>query len=147
MKAFFASLILASFTALLPAQQSAAADLKTFSSSADVQALIAKAKAERKEGQAIVMEKILSFAPYAATLEYRAIGGNAAVHDKDAEMMYVIEGSGTIVTGGKMNGTKIDGGETRTVSKGDFLVVPQGTPHQFTATDGNLVLMTIKMPR
>ncbi len=147
MKAFSAILILASCAALLPAQQSAATDLKTFSSSADVQALIAKAKAEHKPGQAIVAEKILSFAPYAATLEYRATGGNAAVHDKDAEMMYVMEGSGTIVTGGKMNGTKIDGGEARKVSKGDFLVVPQGTPHQFTESDGNLVLMTIKMPR
>jgi len=147
MKVFFTSLILAAFAALLPAQQPAATDLRTFSSSADVQALIAKAKAERKDGQAIVAEKILSFAPYAATLEYRAIGGNAAVHDKDAEMMYVIEGSGTIVTGGKMNGAKIDGGEARKVSKGDFLVVPQGTPHQFTESDGNLVLMTIKMPR
>ena len=147
MKAFFATLIAASFATLLPAQQPAATELKTFSSSSDVQALIAKAKAERKEGQAIVMEKILSFAPYAATLEYRAIGGNAAVHDKDAEMMYVLEGSGTIVTGGKMNGTKIDGGQARKVSKGDFLVVPQGTPHQFTESDGNLVLMTIKMPR
>ncbi|HEU5020539.1 MAG TPA: cupin domain-containing protein [Bryobacteraceae bacterium] len=147
MKAFFATLILASFAALLPAQQPASTDLKTFSSSADVQALIAKAKAERKDGQAIVMENILSFAPYAATLEYRATGGNAAVHDKVAEMMYVIEGSGTIVTGGKMNGSKIDGGQARKVSKGDFLVVPQGTPHQFTQSDGNLVLMTIKMPR
>jgi mannose-6-phosphate isomerase-like protein (cupin superfamily) len=147
MKAFFATLILASFAALLPAQQPASTDLKTFSSSADVQALIAKAKAERKDGQAIVMENILSFAPYAATLEYRATGGNAAVHDKVAEMMYVIEGSGTIVTGGKMNGTKIDGGQARKVSKGDFLVVPQATPHQFTQSDGNLVLMTIKMPR
>jgi mannose-6-phosphate isomerase-like protein (cupin superfamily) len=46
-----------------------------------------------------------------------------------------------------MNGAKIDGGEAHKVSKGDFLVVPQGTPHQFTETDGNLVLMTIKMPR
>ena len=147
MKAFSATLIFASVAALLPAQQPAATNLKTFSSSADVRALIAKAKAEHKDGQAIVAEKILSFAPYAATLEYRATGGNAAVHDKDAEMMYVIEGSGTIVTGGKMNGTKIDGCEPRKVSKGDFLVVPQGTPHQFTESDGNLVLMTIKMPR
>ena len=42
-----------------------------------MQALIAKAKAEHKDGQAIVAENILSFAPYAATLEYRATGGNA----------------------------------------------------------------------
>ncbi|HVW11691.1 MAG TPA: cupin domain-containing protein [Bryobacteraceae bacterium] len=147
MKTALAALLLVTFAALLPAQQPAAADLKTFASSADVQALIAKAKSDHKDGQAIVLEKILIFAPYSANLEYRPTGGNAAVHDKDAEMMYVIEGSGTILTGGKMNGTKIEGGESRNVAKGDFLVVPQGTPHQFTATDGNLVLMTVKMPR
>jgi mannose-6-phosphate isomerase-like protein (cupin superfamily) len=146
MKAFFASLVLASFAALLPAQQPAP-DLKTFSSSADVQALIAKAKAARKGDQPIVMEQILQFAPYTATLEFRATGGPAAVHDKVAEMMYVIEGSGTILTGGKLNGKTIEGGQSRKVAKGDFLVVPHGTPHQFTASDGNLVLMTIKMPQ
>ncbi len=52
----------------------APATLKTFASSADVQALIAKAKSERKDGQAIVIEKILTFAPFAANLEYGPIG-------------------------------------------------------------------------
>ena len=61
--------------------------LKTFASSADVQALIAKAKSEHKEGQAIVTEPILQFAPYTATLEYRASAGAAAVHPNQAEMM------------------------------------------------------------
>lgn len=129
------------------AQTPAPATLKTFASSADVQALIAKAKSERKDGQAIVIEKILTFAPFAANLEYRPIAGAAAVHDKEAEMMYVIDGSGTLVTGGKMTGTTIQGGESKTVSKGDFLVVPEGTPHWFSAVDTTLILMTFKVPR
>jgi mannose-6-phosphate isomerase-like protein (cupin superfamily) len=123
------------------------ASLKTFASSADVQALIARAKSEHKEGQAIVTEPILQFAPYAATLEYRASAGAAAVHPDQAEMMYVIEGSATLITGGKLTGKTIEGGESRNVSKGDFLVVPEGTPHWFSAIDSTLVLMTIKMPR
>jgi mannose-6-phosphate isomerase-like protein (cupin superfamily) len=123
------------------------APMTTFASSAEVAALIAKAKSERKEGQAIVIEKILQFAPYSANLEYRASAGAAAVHAKEAEMMYVIDGSGTLVTGGKLTGTTIEGGDTRTVSKGDFLVVPEGTPHWFSAIQSTLVLMTIKMPR
>jgi hypothetical protein len=45
MKALLATLIVVSCAGFLPAQQPAA-DLKTFSSSSDVQALIAKAKAE-----------------------------------------------------------------------------------------------------
>ncbi len=131
-----------------PAVAPTAAILQTFTSSTDIQALIAKAKSERKEGQAIVVEKILQFAPYVVNLEYRTIVGNAATHDKEAEMMYVIDGSGTLVTGGKLTGTTIEGGQSRTVSKGDFLVVPEGTPHWFSAVDGSpLVLMTFKVPR
>ena len=136
------TLLATSLIAQPPAQS-----LKTFASSADVQALIAKAKAERKEGQAIVIEKILNFAPYVANLEYRASAGAAAVHPAEAEMMYVIEGQATFVTGGKLTGTTIAGGTAQTVSKGDFLVVPEGIPHWFSGIDSTLVLMTIKMPR
>jgi mannose-6-phosphate isomerase-like protein (cupin superfamily) len=144
---FLTTFLLTSLSAGALLAQTPVASLKTFASSADVQALIAKAKSEHKEGQSIVTEPILQFAPYAATLEYRASAGAAAVHPNQAEMMYVIEGSATFVTGGKLTGKTIDGGDSRTVSKGDFLVVPEGTPHWFSAIESTLVLMTIKMPR
>ena len=131
---------------------------KTFSSASDVTALIAKAKSERKDGQANVMESILQLAPYGAHLEYRASIGPAAIHEKDAEFMYVIDGSATMVTGGKLvdekrtnpanlSGTGIEGGMSRHVAKGDFMVVPEGTAHWFSAIDGTLVLMTLHVPR
>ena len=56
--------------------------MNTFSSAADMQALLAKAKAEHKEGQVMVAEHILSLAPYTANLEYRPIDGAVAVHKK-----------------------------------------------------------------
>jgi mannose-6-phosphate isomerase-like protein (cupin superfamily) len=121
--------------------------LTTFASSAEVAALIEKSKSERKPGQTIVSQKILQFAPYAAMLEYRPAAGNAALHETEAEMMYVIEGSATFVTGGKLVGTAIEGGTARKISKGDFLVVPEGTPHWFSAVDGTITLMTFKVPR
>ena len=142
-----------------PATQAPAAqEMRTFASAADVAALIAKSKSERKDGQAIVTQKILQFAPYSATLEYRPTAGAAAVHEKDAEMFYIIDGSGTLVTGGKLvdekrtnatnlSGTAIQGGETKTVSKGDFFVIPEGTPHWFSAVASPVVLMQIKVPR
>ncbi len=149
MKLVPASLILCAISVALAQQPAAPAPpvLSTFASSADVAALIAKAKSEHKDGQAIVTEKILQFAPYTATLEYRASAGAPAIHPKDAEMMYVIDGKATFVTGGKIAGTAIEGGDSRTVSKGDFMVVPENTAHQFSAIDTTLVLMTIKMPR
>jgi mannose-6-phosphate isomerase-like protein (cupin superfamily) len=131
---------------------------KTFVSSSDVAAMIAKAKSERKADQALVLQPILQLAPYNANLEYRGVVGAAAVHEKEAEMFYVIDGSGTMVTGGKLvnekrtnpenlSGTGIEGGASRTVAKGDFIMVPENTPHWFSGIDGALVLMTIHVPR
>lgn len=131
---------------------------KTYASSADVRALIAKAKADHKEGQPTVIERILHLAPYSANLEYRTAVGPAAVHEKEAEMFYVIEGSGTLTTGGKLvnekrtnaenlTGTAIEGGESRAMAKGDFAIVPENTPHWFSAIHGTLVMMSIHMPR
>lgn len=136
----------------------AGASMKIFSSSADVQALLSKAEAERKEGQVMVAEHILSLAPYTANLEYRPVEGAVAVHETEAELVYVIDGTGTLTTGGKvvgekrtnaknLSGTSIDGGTAQTVNKGDFTIIPEGTPHQFKPAGGPLVLMTLHVPR
>jgi mannose-6-phosphate isomerase-like protein (cupin superfamily) len=156
-----ANLICSTFiltTAVAVAQQPPAQAMKTFASSADVTALIAKAKSERKENQPIVAERILSLAPYNANLEYRAAVGPASVHEKEAEMFYVIDGSATLMTGGKLvkesrtnaenlTGTGIEGGMSRPVAKGDFIIVPENTPHWFSAINGTIVLMSIHVPR
>ncbi len=140
------------------AAQMDAAMMKTFTSAADVQALLAKAKAEHKEGQVMVAEHILSLAPYTANLEYRPVEGAVAVHEKEAEMVYVIDGGGTLTTGGtvvgekrtnaaNLSGTAIDGGTMQTITKGDFAIIPEGTPHQFKPANGLLVMMTFHVPR
>ena len=131
---------------------------KTFTSAAEVVALIQKAKNDRKQDQGNFSQSLLRLAPYGANLEYRAGIAPAAVHEKDAELFYVIDGSGTIVTGGKLvgetrtnaanlSGTAIDGGNSQDVAKGDFLIVPENTPHWFSKINGTLVLMTLHVPR
>jgi mannose-6-phosphate isomerase-like protein (cupin superfamily) len=132
--------------------------MKTFTSSAEITALIAKAKSDRKGDAPLVAERILSLAPYNANLEYRGAVGPAAVHVKEAEMFYVIDGSATLVTGGKLvnetrpnpdnlNGTAIENGTPQNVAKGDFVIVPENTPHWFSAINGTLVLMSLHVPR
>lgn len=133
---------------------------KLFTAAGDVKALIAKAKAERKPDQPNFVQPIVSLAPYNANLEYRVGGLNApaSVHDKDAEMFYVVEGAGTIVTGGTVqnirrtnplnsSGSGIEGGSRRRIGPGDFVMVPEGTPHWFTEIEGTLVMMSIHLPR
>lgn len=156
MRAIAISLVLAMAAAAAWAQQGG--PTKTYASADDVASLIAKAKAEHKDGQPIVIERILHLAPYSTNLEYRTAVGPASVHEKEAEMFYVIEGSGTLVTGGKLIGEKrnnaenlagtgIEGGTSRPFAKGDFAIVPENTPHWFSAINGTLILMSIHVPR
>jgi mannose-6-phosphate isomerase-like protein (cupin superfamily) len=143
-------------TAML-AQQPAA---KTFTSAADVAAMIAKAKNERRADQANFIQPLLQAAPYVVNLEYRVkdVAANAAVHETEAEMFYVIDGAATLTTGGKLrdekrtnptnlSGTSIEGGSSRHVAKGDFFLVPENTPHGFTEIANTLVLMSVHVPR
>jgi mannose-6-phosphate isomerase-like protein (cupin superfamily) len=141
------------------AQSGAPPAARLFASSADVTAMVATAQKERKPEQANFVQPIVQLAPYNANLEYRVAGIAAAatVHERDAEMFYVVDGSGTLVTGGtlrdgkrtnaeNMAGTAIDGGMTRKINKGDWIMVPQNTPHWFSQIDGTLVLMSIHLP-
>ena len=72
----------------------------------------------------------------------RGAEGQVEVHVKDTDIIYMLEGSTTFVTGGTMvggkttapdeiRGSNVQGGETRTLTKGDVIIVPNGTPHWF----------------
>ena len=142
----------------VPAAAQAVPDMKTYTSSAEVAAMIAKAPSLLKPGAALVSQPIVVLAPYHANLEYRTGKGPSAVHETDAELFYVIQGSGALTMGGQlvnshranpnnMEGVSIEGGQTYKLTKGDMLIVPQGTPHQVVSVDGALVLMTLHLPR
>ena len=86
----------------------------------------------------------------------RVMPGMAEVHAKDTDLIYVIEGSSTFVTGGnvvagsttapdEIRGSSIDGGETRALAKGDVIIVPAGTPHWFKEVRGPFLYYTIKV--
>jgi len=150
--------ILASALASNALAQQAAPPTRTFMSDKEIMALVDKAKADRKGDAPLVAEPILSLAPYRAQLEYRPGNSPPAVHEKDAELMVVLQGTGNIVTGGKLvdekrnnannlGGTAITGGNSQAVVKGDMIIVPANTPHQVIPTGGApIVLMTLHVP-
>jgi mannose-6-phosphate isomerase-like protein (cupin superfamily) len=149
-------LVLVSSTAFAQQAPSPAAS-RTMVSAADVAAMMAKAKAERKDTQPMMAQSMMQLAPYNVSLEYRAAVGTASLHETDAELFYVVDGSATLITGGKLtnenrtnaanrSGTGIEGGVSRRVAKGDFIMVPEGTPHWFSAIDGTVVLMSLHLP-
>ena len=143
-----------------PNQQQAQRPEKTFTSAADVEAMIAKAKNERKPDQGNFSQPLLVLAPYTTALEYRVEGVDtpATLHEKEAELIYVVDGAATLTTGGKLvgekrtnasnlSGTAVEGGSPRRISKGDYIFIPENTPHSFTKTQGRLVIMSIHVPR
>jgi mannose-6-phosphate isomerase-like protein (cupin superfamily) len=94
------------------------------------------------------------------SMEYRVEGVDTppSVHEKEAEIIFVMDGAGTFTEGGKLagekrsnasnlTGTGIEGGAPRHISKGDCIFVPENIPHAFTNTEGTLVIMSIHLPR
>ncbi len=82
--------------------------------------------------------------------------GLAEIHTLDTDIIYVMEGTATFVTGGtaveakeiapnEIRGARIDGGETRQLSKGDVIIVPNNTPHWFKEVGGAFLYYTIKV--
>jgi len=82
--------------------------------------------------------------------------GMSEVHELDTDIIYVLGGTATFITGGKSiesrmvaaneyRGTMIDGGETRKLKKGDVVIVPKGTPHWFKQVDGAFLYYVVKV--
>ena len=82
--------------------------------------------------------------------------GQVEVHVKDADIIYMLEGTTTFITGGEVvggqttapdeiRGTSVRGGETRKLTKGDVIVVPKGTPHWFREISGPVLYYVVKV--
>jgi mannose-6-phosphate isomerase-like protein (cupin superfamily) len=127
----------------------------TIITQAEQDALIADARA-RANGQPNVSTPIVRLPEGAVNIETRTIAGPAAVHPTDAEIFYVLAGSGELTTGGTfvpgsapgvtpVTQASIKGGVSQPVSKGQFLVVPANLPHAFTKSDGQLAVMSLHL--
>ena len=82
--------------------------------------------------------------------------GQAEVHVKDTDVIHVLEGTTTFVTGGEVvdgkpvapeeiRGASIRGGETRHLAKGDVIIVPNGVPHWFKEVPGPFLYYVVKV--
>jgi glc operon protein GlcG len=82
--------------------------------------------------------------------------GMVEVHTRDTDIAYVLQGSATLVTGGKavgleetgteeLRGRAIEGGETRRLDPGDVVVIPNGTPHWFKEVKAPFLYYVVKV--
>lgn len=106
-----------------------------------------------------VSRPLITAAPDALNLEYRTGKAPASVHTGQAELIIVLDGAGTVTTGGALvdavtgangniSGKDITGGVPQHLVKGDMLFVPQGTAHMMAPDTGApFVLATLHLPR
>jgi mannose-6-phosphate isomerase-like protein (cupin superfamily) len=134
-----------------------AADPSGFASGADVQAQLRQMLAEMKPDQGFMWRPLVRDGATVAAIEIWKKPGRPAVHPAEAEYAIVLEGAGTLVSGGVMadpkasnanlvEGSRIEGGTTRRLGPGDVILIPAGVPHGFGITGDRLVLLGIKLP-
>jgi uncharacterized protein GlcG (DUF336 family) len=81
--------------------------------------------------------------------------GMAEIHTADADIVHVLEGTSTLITGGtamnvketgpgELRGDSIQGGEEHHLAKGDVIIVPAGTPHWFKNTSNPFLYYVVK---
>jgi mannose-6-phosphate isomerase-like protein (cupin superfamily) len=96
----------------------------------------------------------------AALLRRTKAETSALIHNRVTEIYQIVEGAGTIVTGGSLeNATPTDltrvnagpsqtgthkGGESRRVGPKDVVIVPAGMAHRFSQLDGAIVYMVYR---
>ena len=125
----------------------------THFSAADLQAALAKLPTDRPNAVA----RVFTLDPYNVGVEQRQPRPQgAAAHADRAELFYVINGSGTMLTGGTITdgkatgvntqGTTISGGTRIEFKTGDFIMVPSGVPHQFVDLKAPVQVMSLYLP-
>lgn len=92
---------------------------------------------------------------YRVMAAHRTTPGCAEIHVKDTDIFYILDGTATIITGGKIadeynedpdeiRGKSIEGGQSQRLSKGDLIVIPQGTPHWIEKVEGTFNYLVVK---
>ncbi len=93
---------------------------------------------------------------YKIDASHRDEPGVVEVHSRDTDIIYMLEGTATLVTGGNLidaktiepeeiRGRESKGGDSRTLSKGDVVVIPNGTPHWFKEVRGPINYYVVKV--
>ena len=129
-------------------------------SAADVAATAAELDANVAYANTTVLERAdpetSTGLAYRLAVDRRTPPQRPAQHAAEAEIWAIVEGSGAITTDGQIVdivedgetvGRRIEGGTVHQVSQGDFLVIPEGVPHQVTEFDPSLLIVTFEFPR
>lgn len=139
--------------------------------SSEIDAMVKKTAADRVSDQAIRVVSIHGEYNVGAGVVHRAKTGKdvpgGIEHSQITEVYHVIEGHGTLVTGGTLDnpreippdnevvtvlngpstgGSSIQGGVSRKLSPGDVVIIPPNTPHWFSEiTSDQIVYLVVRV--
>ena len=133
---------------------------------ADIQAVLKTARADAADDLPIRVANAGDYNVGVYVVNRPKIAKPPAIYHetRETEVYYMLEGAGTLVTGGNvvgpvvreapgttilsmlnnMRGTAITGGVTRRLSKGDLVVIPGWVPHWWSETDGDMSYLVIR---
>lgn len=100
-------------------------------------------------------QPLLEVDSYKVHASRREKPGLVEVHDHETDVIYVLDGTATLVTGGTLVEPKViapgetrapnvEGGDTRQLAKGDVVVIPPGTPHWFKEASNPFLYFVVK---
>jgi mannose-6-phosphate isomerase-like protein (cupin superfamily) len=86
----------------------------------------------------------------------RIAPGEVEYHERVVDVMHVVRGMATVVTGGEMKdarevepgeirATSVKGGIPHRLGEGDVLAIPSGVPHQFVEVSDPFLYFVVKV--
>jgi uncharacterized protein GlcG (DUF336 family) len=107
---------------------------------------------ERFESGGLLVDEAL----YKIDAGRREAPGEAEYHEHVTDVMHVVQGTATVVTGGELadpravapgelRGASVDGGRRHKLREGDVLAIPSGVPHQFVDVSDPFLYFVVKV--
>jgi mannose-6-phosphate isomerase-like protein (cupin superfamily) len=122
-------------------------------STADVVRYFPHTEVEQAFAQGRPLVELESFKVHASR---RTEAGKAEVHERETDVIYVLQGRATLVTGGQVvagkpigpgeiRGEAIAGGASQGLTPGDVMIVPAGLPHWFQTVEAPFLYYVVKV--
>jgi len=138
------SILMIAGLCVAPKMMSAQAGSVTFIDSAAVSAAFARGA------------PLVEVAAYKVHASRREGPGRAEVHVLDTDIIHVLSGTATLVTGGavvagqttapgEIRGDSVDGGTVQMIRPGDVIIVPNGVPHWFKQVSTPFLYYVVKV--
>jgi mannose-6-phosphate isomerase-like protein (cupin superfamily) len=103
--------------------------------------------------------------PFKIATSIRSKPGGGEIHMKLTDVVYILKGTATVVTGGQLSdiieglkypggkpfpkdeirGHSVVGGKAQHLAPGDAIIIPNGVPHQFTEVQGPFLYYVVKV--